>query len=284
MRFVLVAQYWRARGIPESRPLTTVYAAGFGTAAVCWLVSAIVPAPARFWLWGIALAIDVGTPIVTAQLTVRVPPDAAHLPERYGLFTIILLGESMVAVMKGMESQDDWTVPAALSAFLGVAIAFLLWWWYFDGANAAAERTIRSPRQARHFMVWNFAHLPLYLGIAVAGVGVEHIVSIADTGEHLHAPEAWILCSAMAVLMTALTLIGATSEAAQHDRRPARRLGPHLALAAAPLALAAAAPALPPVCVVAGLAAFCLGQVILSKRAIATPQGAAARVTLPQPG
>src|SRR6059036_2916472 len=54
----------------------------------------------------------------------RSPPDAAHLPERFGLFTIILLGESIVAVMHGMESQEYWSVSAALSAFLGMGIVF----------------------------------------------------------------------------------------------------------------------------------------------------------------
>ena len=220
MRFLLVAQYVRARSIPESRRLTTGFAPGFGLAAICWLVSAVVPAPARFWLWAIALVIDMGTPLVTAHLTVHVPPDPAHLPERYGLFTIILLGESLVAVMKGMESQEGWSLAAALSAFLGMAMAFLVWWWYFDGAQAAAERTIRTERDARAFVVWSYAHLPLYLGIAVAGVGIEHIVKIAPDG-HLHGAEAWILGGAVTLLMLALTAIGMTSERAQHD--PHRR-------------------------------------------------------------
>src|SRR5262249_51812203 len=155
---------------------------GFGLAAVCWLVSALVPAPGRFWLWALALAVDVGTPVVTSHLATRVPPDAAHLPERFGLFTIILIGVSMVAVMKGMESHEDWSVPAAASAFLGMTIAFLIWWWYFDGANGAAERVVRSKAEARAFTLWSFAHLPLYLGIAVTGVGVEHVIRIADGG------------------------------------------------------------------------------------------------------
>jgi low temperature requirement protein LtrA len=148
MRFVLVAQYVRASRIEESRALTRGYAFGFGVAAVCWLASALVPAPGRFWLWALALVIDIGTPLVTSHLAVRVPPDAAHLPERFGLFTIILIGESMVAVMRGMESHEDWSVPAALSAFFGMAVAFLVWWWYFDGANGAAKRVVQSKTDA----------------------------------------------------------------------------------------------------------------------------------------
>jgi hypothetical protein len=51
--------------------------------------------------------IDFGTPWLAVPYSMKVPPDAAHLPERFGLFTLILLGESVVAVMQGMESQDD---------------------------------------------------------------------------------------------------------------------------------------------------------------------------------
>ena len=273
MRFLLVAQYVRARSIPESRRLTTGFAAGFGLAAICWLVSAVVPAPARFWLWAIALVIDMGTPLVTAHLTLHVPPDPAHLPERYGLFTIILLGESLVAVMKGMESQEGWSLAAALSAFLGMAMAFLVWWWYFDGAQAAAERTIRTARDARAFVVWSYAHLPLYLGIAVAGVGIEHIVKIAPEG-HLHGAEPWILGGAVTLLMLALTAIGMTSERSQHEPRRTARVARQYAVAALPLVIVPVGASLPLVALVAALAALCLTQAVLAQAAPA--EGAAA--------
>ena len=263
VRFLLVAQYLRARAIPESRRLTTAFAIGIGAAAVCWLVSAIVPPPARYWLWAIALLVDVATPIATAHLTVQAPPDAAHLPERYGLFTIILLGESLVAIMQGMESQDGWSVSAALSAFLGMLFAFLVWWWYFDGAHAAAERTIRSRRDARAFMLWSFAHLPLYLGIAVAGVGLEHIVKIATRG-HLHGSEVVILCAAVALLMLALTAIGASAELARRRRGHGTRTAWQLAIALVPLAIVPVGAALPLVALVGILTGCCWLQVLVA--------------------
>jgi low temperature requirement protein LtrA len=264
MRLLLVAQYWRARHIPESRRLTTAYAVGFGVAAVLWFVSAAIPAPARYWLWAVALLVDIGTPVVTAHLTVHAPPDAAHLPERYGLFTIILLGESLVAVMQGMETQEGWSLSAALSAFLGMLVAFLVWWWYFDGARGAAERAIRSTAQARAFMVWSFAHLPLYLGIAVAGVGVEHIVKIAPDG-HLHGVEVVILCGAVTLLMVALTTIGATSHHAERDPYRTARALRQYAVSLLPLAIVPFGESLPLVAFVGALAVFCLAQVWLAE-------------------
>jgi low temperature requirement protein LtrA len=103
--------------------------------------------------------------------------DAAHLPERFGLFTIILLGESVIAVMHGIEHQEYWSVPAASAAFLGMATAFLLWWAYFHGARAASARPVRTTGDAVRPHVWSYAHLPFYLGLVVAFVGIERLGS-----------------------------------------------------------------------------------------------------------
>src|SRR5258705_3991819 len=59
VRFVLVAQYVRARHVSDARALTVRYATGHGTAALLWLVSALTPAPGRLWIWAQAVAIDV---------------------------------------------------------------------------------------------------------------------------------------------------------------------------------------------------------------------------------
>lgn len=265
MRFVLVAQYARARRVPESRGLTTSYAAGYGTAAVMWLASALVEPPARYWLWAAALVIDLGTPLVTSRHTVAVPPDAAHLPERFGLFTIILVGESMAAVMKGMESQDDWTLSAATSAFLGMAIAFALWWWYFDGAEGTSERVIRTRRDARLFHAWSFAHLPLYLGIAVSGVGVDHIISVAPTSFLLR-HEAWILCGALAVAMSAMTTVAATSGTRRQREGTGRILVSQYAVAGLTCGLGSIGDRVAPVTLIIALAGLCFAQVLLGMR------------------
>jgi low temperature requirement protein LtrA len=216
VRLILVAQYFRARHVPGARPLTTRYLVGHGGAAILWLASAVIPAPTRFWVWAVAFAIDLGTPWLAVPHSVRVPPDAAHLPERFGLFTLILLGESVVAVMQGMESQEDWSPAAATSAFLGMAILFVIWWWYFDGASGASEQPVRTRREALRFHIWSYAHFPLYLGIVVLGVGIQRIVTAAARAA-LTATDATILSSASALVMVAVTLIGATSAIRRRD-------------------------------------------------------------------
>ncbi|MGH8637291.1 MAG: low temperature requirement protein A [Burkholderiales bacterium] len=261
VRFVLVAQYFRARHVPEARPLTTRYLAGHGTAAVLWLASALVPPPERFWVWGIAFAIDLGTPWLAVPHSVRVPPDAAHLPERFGLFTLILLGESVVAVMQGMESQEDWTPAAAMSAFLGMGILFLIWSWYFDGASGASEQPVRTTREAIRFHIWSYAHFPLYLGIVVAGVGVQRIVTAASRAT-LTTTEATILASAMTAVMLAMTTIAAAS--AGRWRPWSFGVMQNLALAAATLAIGIVGHFESPLALIVLIAALCLAQLGVS--------------------
>jgi low temperature requirement protein LtrA len=214
VRLILVAQYLRARHVPGARALTNRYAAGHGAAATLWLLSAAVPSPARFWIWAIAFVLDLGTPWLAVRHSVSVPPDAAHLPERFGLFTLILLGESVVAVMQGMESQDDWTPAAAGAAFLGMAILFALWWWYFDGAMAASEQPVRSKRDAWRFHVWSYAHFPLYLGIILVGVGIQRSVA-AVSKTTLSVEETLMMTAGAALAAAAMTTIGAMSAAAR---------------------------------------------------------------------
>jgi low temperature requirement protein LtrA len=163
MRSVLALQYLRASRIAQVRDIARRYAVGITASAILWIVSAVVDLPIRYWLWAVALAADFATPWLAGRYFRRVPPDATHLPERFGLFTIILLGEFVASVMHGIETQDDWTFAAASTAFMSMAMAFVLWWWYFEGAGVASERHIRGARDIRLFHVWTYAHFPLVL-------------------------------------------------------------------------------------------------------------------------
>jgi low temperature requirement protein LtrA len=205
-RFVLVFQYYRARHLPEARGLTTWYLAGHGCAAALWLISALVPAPERYWIWGVAFVLDLGTPWLAVDHSVAVPPDAHHLPERFGLFTLILLGECVVAVMHGVEHQEHWSAPAASSAITALGIVFLVWWWYFDAARATAPRPVRSRADALRLHAWSYAHLPLYIGIVVAFAGIQLVVSVVPEPS-LDPRQLGILAAALAVTISSLAVV-----------------------------------------------------------------------------
>jgi low temperature requirement protein LtrA len=211
MRLILVAQYLRASLRPGgARRLALDFAIGFGIAAGLWLTSAIAPQPLRYWLWAVAMTIDLATAVYASRHTRSIPPHAAHLPERFGLFTLILLGEAIVAIMKGIQAQPDWSVFAAGTALSGVGLLCAFWWWYFETAEATAHRHVRSHDDVKRLEIWSSAHLPLYLGLALTGVGVEHLVTAGGL-ETVHAGELALLALALLTASGALTVLSSAA-------------------------------------------------------------------------
>jgi low temperature requirement protein LtrA len=216
MRLLLAIQYWRARSIPATRSIANRHVAGFSIAALLWLLSALVDTPARYGLWLLGAIVDFATPWLAARRLENAPPDAHHLPERFGLFAVILIGEFVAAVMRGIKSQQTWSVPAALCAFSSVAFALLLGWWYFEVAQGASPRRVKSRSEARAFHFWQHAHLLFFAGTAVAGVGFQK--AIASASSQLDTGTARILCCAAAMGMMSLTTIGAATERRERGR------------------------------------------------------------------
>jgi low temperature requirement protein LtrA len=141
IRTILVIEYLRTRRhVPAARQLTTRYSIGFSIAAGIWFVSAFVPPPIRFILWIIGLGVDICTPLLSARkLQVQFAPNVHHLPERFGSFTIIVLGILILGVVNGI-APHNWTLPSIISAGLGLGIAFGLWWIYFDTVDGSEIR------------------------------------------------------------------------------------------------------------------------------------------------
>lgn len=202
-RILLLLLYARAyRFVPVTRPLVGGYLTGFGIGAVLWIASIFVPEPARFWLWGVALAIDLTTPFVVRKAQAAVPLDVSHLPERFGLFTILVLGETIVAVVVGL-SHVEWQWSTTTAGVAGLAIATALWWVHFDNVDG---RVVRREGERRTWQptVWIYSHLPLAVGLAMVGVGVEHAIIASDQQHYYTSPERWLLVGGVALALVAV--------------------------------------------------------------------------------
>lgn len=107
----------------------------------------------------------------------------AHWTERHGLFIILALGESVVAIGVG-AAQKPISGPLLLAAILGVAAAVGLWWLYFDVASLAAEhRLLETPGQARVRLAveaYTYGHFPIVAGIVLTAVGMEGVLAHAE--------------------------------------------------------------------------------------------------------
>ena len=214
VRAILVHQYLRAgRAIPRARPLTNRYARGFGIAVILWVASVFVPIPWRFALWAAAMAIDFGTPMLAGRLHSSLAPHSIHLPERFGLFTLIVLGNAVASVIYGARTRA-WGPWSILAASLGVVIAFCIWWVYFDNLNGNAIRKARTQGRIASYQIWMYAHLPLVIGITMAGVGLQRILS-ASPGTSGDAAR-WLMCGGVAAAQVALGAIHIATETERH--------------------------------------------------------------------
>ena len=229
-RLVLVGLYWRAwRHVPEARATIGVYLVAMSAVATLWGVSLIVPTGLAPWLWGAAAALDVVAPFVASRRHDRAPLHLEHLPERFGLLVILVLGEVVAAIVTGVRDAA-WapdSVPLAGVAFVTAAAA---WWVYFDVSGAVSSRALQRAQaeskaddkndeeevDERHDL-FVFGHLPLTAGIVAAGAGIEDLVLHPTTT--LPSAGSWMLAGGLATFIAGAALVQGGSQL-----RPAQAL------------------------------------------------------------
>jgi low temperature requirement protein LtrA len=190
-RTVLLLLYLGVRfTIPEARGVTGLYLTGFGIGAALWAISILLPPPARFALWTLGLAIDFATPWIGRHTGVlrRFPLDTSHLPERFGLFTIIVLGETLLSVVSGM-SEVDWRTGSVTTAVLAFGVAMCIWWIYFTFVEEAPYLCNLGSGQS-----YIYVHLPIVIGVVVIGIGMKY--AIIEASRPALAPDTLLLTSA----------------------------------------------------------------------------------------
>jgi low temperature requirement protein LtrA len=207
VRAIVIALYVRARrAVPEARELCTFYLIGFSAGTALWVASLPVSEPPRYWLWGIGLVIEVATPLLAGRIIQRIPVHASHIPERFGLFTMIVFGESVVAVAGGTASSN-WQLASAVTACLGFVAVGTLWWIYFDFVDRDAPLRHGVARGQTYV----YGHLPLLAALTSTGVGVK-LAILAGASPALRDDARVALAGGVAVLLLTLSLILAVCE------------------------------------------------------------------------
>jgi low temperature requirement protein LtrA len=182
MRLGLVAQWVRAAvEDPGSRRTALRYATGITFVTVLWVL--------RLWLDAALLAVFVALVILEmcvpawAERKGRTNWHPHHIAERYGLFAIILLGESVFAASTGVDralAAGGVSAPLVAVAVSALALVFALWWLYFlqpagDGLASHRDRSY----------LWGYGHYGIFAALAAVGAGLE--VAVEHTGHHVAA-------------------------------------------------------------------------------------------------
>jgi low temperature requirement protein LtrA len=189
MRLAMVSLWLRAAiADPIGRRSALRYAGGIALVQVGWTLSLLLPIDARVPVYAILLAGELSVPI-WAEGAGRTSWHPGHIAERYSLFTIIVLGEVVLAASAGVHTalvgraplhELLWTIVGGLLA------VFSMWWLYFDMPSARIVQTVRrefSERLSGAF-AWGYGHYFIFASAAATGAGLTVAIKQA-TGHSL---------------------------------------------------------------------------------------------------
>jgi len=182
MRLAMVTQWLRAaRSDPARRRTDLRYALGITITQIGWI--------ARLWLpqeyfaagFGVLVAAELLVPVFAERAEVT-PWHPRHIAERYGLFTLIVLGESILSATLAIEAGVDTGIPADRLVPLvagGLVIVFAMWWLYFDRSD---WELLTSLRRA---IFWGYGHYVVFASAAAVGAGLAVAADHATHTGHL---------------------------------------------------------------------------------------------------
>ena len=201
MRLALVAQWLRAaRSDPPYRVTAHRYAIGITLCQIGWIALLFIPAAWRLIGFGVMVIAELLVPIVAERPRVTAW-HPGHIAERYGLFTIIVLGESILSASQAIQSaiqSGDFNTDLATIVVGGLLIVFSMWWLYFDQPS---EDLLTSLRAA---LVWGYGHLFIFASAAAVGGGLAVAV---DQATH-HAEVGEMVGGALVATPVAIYLLG----------------------------------------------------------------------------
>lgn len=198
MRFALIAQWLRVALSTEGaeRTMALRYAGGVALCMIGWLGLVILPEPGRPWVFVLMAIIEMFVPVY-AEKAFGTSWHPHHISERYGLLTIIVLGETIAAATIAMKtSVDEHEAVAELLPIAagGLLIVFSAWWIYFV---VPIHVHLRSHKQS---YLWGYGHYLIFASAAAIGAGLEVAVEQAVGKAHIST----LAASAAVTLPTAL--------------------------------------------------------------------------------
>ena len=169
MRAALVSLWLRAAYADPLHRVTAIrHAVGVGVLQIGWVVLLFLPEPLRLAGFVVLAMGELAVPI-WAEHPLPTPFNREHIAERYGLFTIIVLGESLAAVaiaIQSVSSAPSMSLDIIGSAAGGLVVVFAMWWLYFE--RPRAELLTSLPRA----FIWGYGHYLVWAAAAAVGAGI----------------------------------------------------------------------------------------------------------------
>ncbi|MEI7026349.1 low temperature requirement protein A [Paenibacillus sp. y28] len=113
------------------------------------------------------IVVDILLPLISRRILVKTPINTHHLLERFSLFALILLGESVVSILAVLQS-DSWTWQSVLFAAITFILIIAMWWQYFDNLEKKVDKSIRTAGQTIIY-----GHLFIYLSMSMLAASIQ---------------------------------------------------------------------------------------------------------------
>ena len=210
MRIGLIGQWLRAAAEhPEGRGTTLRYAGGLAVVQLGWLLRLLLPAGWAEAGFVVLVVAELAVPAFAERgRHTRWHPE--HIAERYGLFTIIVLGEVVlgsVAAVQEDVGDGGWSPQLGMISLGGLLMIFAMWWTYF---KHSAVQGLRQD-QLRTALSWGYGHILVFASAAAVGAGLEVAIDVDAHAAHIGEVAAGLSLAvplALFVLTTAALHIG----------------------------------------------------------------------------
>jgi low temperature requirement protein LtrA len=172
MRIALVSQWLRvARENPARRRTALRFAAAIALIQVGWVARLAVPPPLGYVAFAALGVAELLVPIWAESAGRSTPWHPRHVTERYGLFTILVIGECVLAAStagQAVFNEGGLGTPLLAVAIGGLLLIFGLWWTYFKDSAALDDHA-----PLRSAVAWGYGHYVIFAAVAALGAGLQ---------------------------------------------------------------------------------------------------------------
>ena len=213
MRIAMIALWLRAAHDDPSRAtIARTYAAGLAVVQLLWIGLVFVPVPWTFVGYVVLVGVELAlSPFAESRRVEAESPahggttwHAEHIAERYGLLTLIVLGEVILGITGAFGpalSERGFSISLLLLGIGGLLVVVGLWWVYF---LAGDDEGLTSQRVA---YLWGYGHYVVFAGVAATGAGLEVAVDAEEHTSHVSATVAGFAV-AVPIVLVLLVLTG----------------------------------------------------------------------------
>lgn len=186
---------------PPLRTTSLLFAGGLAVVQILWILRLLLPPAAGIVAFFVLVICEIAVPVIAENIGGRTPWHPGHIADRYGGFTVIVLGEVILASSASIQqaSSEGFSGDLILIAIGGLITVFALWWLYF---KRPAEISLRA-RTVNPF-AWGYGHYLIFSAIAAVGAGIGVLAELHQESGAALRPAALVLAGAAALYLVVL--------------------------------------------------------------------------------